>query len=105
MFTMVNAQSYSWHRLVPFLLTASPAPHIMFHLMNIPHIASIPIPVHTYVLRVLIEASGNEFFEGPGVVPCEFGWVVLWDEEEDAHWMEVGVGRLTLGQLNRRNTQ
>ena len=36
-----------------------------------------------------------------GEVSCQLRRIVLRNEEEDPHWMEVGVGRFPLGQLYR----
>lgn len=71
----------------------------MFHLTLLTLLAYQHLCTH--VLRVLIEASSNELFEGSRVVPCQFWRVVLWDKEEHTHWVEIGMRGLPLCQLNR----
>ena len=59
----------------------------------------------TYVFWILVETSFYELLELFGEGSCELGRVVLRYEEEDPHGVEVGVGRLTLRQLDGRDAQ
>lgn len=54
----------------------------------------------TYIFWVLIQARLDELFEGFRVAAGELRGVVLGNEEEHPHGMELGVGRLALGQLD-----
>ena len=59
----------------------------------------------THMFRLLIQAAGDEFFEDAGVAALQLGRVVLWDEEEHSHGMEVCVWGLPRSQLNTRDAQ
>ena len=54
---------------------------------------------NTHILGVFIEARVDELLESLGVVASELGGVVLGDEEEHAHGVQVTVGGLPFGQL------
>lgn len=58
-----------------------------------------------HILRVLVEAGVDKLLELLGVVAGELRRVVLRDEEQHAHGVQVAVGRLALGQLDRRDAQ
>ena len=53
----------------------------------------------THIVRVLVEADLHKILEGLGEVARQLGWVVLWNEEQHAHGMKVGVGRLAFRKL------
>jgi len=59
-----------------------------------------------HVVGVFIEAQFDEGDEVSAEVGAgQLRRVVLGDEEQRPHRVQVGVGRLTLGQLDRRYTQ
>lgn len=57
-------------------------------------------PYVAYIFWVLIEARLDELFEGFRVAACQLRGVVLGDEEEHPHGVQLGVGGLALGQLD-----
>ena len=59
----------------------------------------------TYVFGIFVEAGFDKFFERLGVVPRQLRRVVLRNEEEHPHRMQIRIGRLTFGQLDRRYSQ
>jgi hypothetical protein len=50
----------------------------------------------THIFWILVKAGLDKLLELLGEVAGELGRVVLGDEEEDAHRMQVGIGWLTL---------
>lgn len=56
----------------------------------------------TYKAGLLIQTGFYKFFERFAVVSFQCGWVVLWDEEQDLHRMELRVGGLSFSQLYGR---
>ena len=61
-------------------------------------------PRIAYILRILIKASFDEFFELSRVVPGQLRGVVLGDQEQDPHGVHLGVGGFALGQFDRSNS-
>ena len=57
------------------------------------------------MLRVLVQAARHKLLEGTRVSSLELGRVVPGNEEEDPHGVEVSVGGLPVGQLDRRDAQ
>ena len=57
------------------------------------------------MVRVLVEAVGHKFFERPGEISVQLWWLVLGDEEERSHGVQVSIGGLPLCQLNGCNPQ
>ena len=61
--------------------------------------------VLAYMFRVFIEAGFDEFLELLAVVASQLGRVVFGYQEEDAHRMQIGIGRLSFGQFDGRYPQ
>ena len=59
----------------------------------------------THVIGVLVEAGFDEQFELLAEVALQRGRVVLGDEEEDPHGVQVRVRGFPLRQLQRRDAQ
>ena len=59
----------------------------------------------THIFGVLVQTSFYELLELFGEISSQLGRIILGDEEEDPHGMEVGVWRLSLGQLDSRDAQ
>jgi hypothetical protein len=53
-----------------------------------------------YLFGLLLNAELNKLLEGLGEVTLEDGGVVLGDQKEDPHGMEISVGGLSLGHLD-----
>ena len=62
-------------------------------------------PCSTYILGFLVEALLDKLSEGLGELCAELGRGVLGDEEEDAHRVQLRVGRLALRHLYGRDAQ
>lgn len=60
---------------------------------------------YTHILRILVKARLDELLELARVVARQLRRVVLGDEEEYAHGMQLRVGRLALGKLDGRDAQ
>ena len=58
-----------------------------------------------HVFGIFVETGLDELFERLGVVAGELRRVVLGDQKEDAHRVQVRVGRFALGQFDGRDAQ
>ena len=59
----------------------------------------------THIFGILVQASLDKLFKLLRVIASELRRIVLGDEEEDAHRMQVGIRRLSLGKLDGRYAQ
>ena len=59
----------------------------------------------SYVFGVFVETRLGELLELFRVGSGQFWRVVLWNEEEDPHRMQLRVGRFALGQFDGRDAQ
>lgn len=48
---------------------------------------------------VLVETKGHKFFEKLRKLSLQFRCLVFGDEEEDPHWMDICIWRLSIGQF------
>lgn len=53
--------------------------------------------MNTYIFRVLIQAGLDEVLELFTVTPRQLRGVILRDQEQHPHGMQLGIGRLSLG--------
>lgn len=59
----------------------------------------------TYIFRVFVEAEFNEVFERFTEVAGQLRRIVLRDEEQRPHRVQLGMRRLALRQLDRGDTE
>ncbi len=58
-----------------------------------------------YVFGIFVETGLDKLLKLFRIVARQLRRVILWDEEKDAHGMQVGIGRLPFGQLDGRDAQ
>ena len=59
----------------------------------------------TYIFRILVQTGLNKLFELFGEIPRQLWRVVLGDQEENPHWMEVGVRWFSFSELYCSDSQ
>ena len=59
----------------------------------------------THKPGLLVEAGLHKLLQRLAVVALQGGWVVLWDEEEHLHGVELRMRGLAFGQLDGRDAQ
>lgn len=58
-----------------------------------------------YIFWIFIETSFDKLLKLFGVIARQLRRIVLWDEEEDAHGMQIGIGWLPFGKFDSRDAQ
>jgi hypothetical protein len=58
-----------------------------------------------YIFWIFIETSFDKLLKLLGVIARQLRRIVLWDEEEDAHGMQIGIGWLPFGKFDSRDAQ
>ena len=58
-----------------------------------------------YVVCILVQTGVDKVFEVLAELAIQFGRVILRYEEENTHWMQLRVGRLTMCKLDGSDTQ
>ncbi len=66
---------------------------------------STKIAESTHMLRVFVETSSHKVFEGLRPLSIQLWRIVLGNEEQHFHGMEVGMWWLSVGQLDGCDTQ
>ena len=59
----------------------------------------------TYIFRILVQTGLNKLFKLFGEIPRKLWGVVLGDQEENSHWMKVGVRWFSFSQLYCSDSQ